>query len=160
MAFNVLQSYPGNPDKDARGFSTCKLCTDGEMTCDALVYDGKSPLIASHIHMSATDDGSIGEGAPVISFCGDNTNGLINLEPDYPKGCSAYESSKSKNNGMKGVFLLSDANDGFSVADRVRDIGQNPGRYYMNFHSLASFTHWKDNGGLPKGMCRGVMQLS
>lgn len=131
------------------------------MTCDALVYNGNSPLIASHIDMSPTGDGSKGEGAPVLSFCGDNTNGLINLRPEYPEACSAYDKTgKSNNPGMKGVFLLSEANKGSSVADRVRDIGQNPGHYYMNFHSLASFTHWKNEGAIPKGMCRGEMRLS
>jgi hypothetical protein len=126
MEHNALQSYSGSPDRDAKGFTTCKLCTDGEIKCDALVYGGKSPLIASHIHRSSTGDGSTGEGAPVLSFCGDNTNGLINLKTDYPRACSAYDSSKSNNPGMKGVFLLSDENKGLSVADRVRDIGQNP----------------------------------
>jgi hypothetical protein len=130
------------------------------MTCDALVFGGKSPIIASHIHVSDNGDGSIGDGAPVISFCGDNTDGLINLRPDYPQACSANKEGKSNNPGMKGVFLLSEANQGLSVADRVRDIGQNPGRYYMNFHSLASFTRFKSNGVSPKGMCRGPMHLS
>lgn len=160
MASNVLQFYLGSPDRDARGFTTCKLCTDGDMTCDALLYGGRSPIIASHIHTSETDDGRSSEGPPVISFCGDNTDGLINSRPAYPQACSAYKNGKSNNPGMKGVFLLSEANKDISMADRVRDIGQNPGRYYMNFHSLASFTRFKSKGVSPKGMCRGLMHLS
>jgi hypothetical protein len=161
MAFNSLvQAFPNNPDSKAAGFATCKLCTNGTLTCTALVYGGQTKLIASHIHLAENGDGENGSGAPVISFCGDNTQGLINLNPPYPEMCAQYSSGSSSNNEMQGVLLDTPPNKGTAVADRVRDIAANPGHYYMNFHSIASWTYWSAQGSGPAGMCRGVMQLS
>jgi len=162
MAFNnLVQSFPNNPDSMAKGFATCSLCTNGTLTCGtSLVYGGKTPLIASHIHLASDGDGENGSGDPVISFCGDNSNGLIQLDPAYPEMCAPYEGGSSNNAGMMGVFLNTPANSGMTVSERVRDIASNAGKYYMNFHSIASWAYWQSQGDGPKGMCRGVMQLS
>ena len=50
---------------------------------------------------------------------------------------------------------------GETLAHLVRDIDTNPGKYYLNFDSIASWTYWELYGdGSPVGMCRGEMQLS
>jgi len=157
---NLLQSFPNNPDSQAEGFATCTLCTDGKLTCNALVYGGKTPLIASHIHLASNKDGKTGSGEPVFSFCGDNADGLIQLDPPYPEMCAAYMGGNSNNPNMMGVFLNVGANNDMTLADRVRHIGEHPEEYYMNFHSLASWTYWSNHGGGPVGMCRGVMEKS
>ena len=49
--------------------SYCKKssrCTDGQLSCDANVYGGKTQLIASHIHYAKNGDGRTGEGPPVL----------------------------------------------------------------------------------------------
>jgi len=157
---NLVQSFPNNPDSMAKGFATCSLCTNGTLTCSALVYGGKTTLIASHIHLASDGDGAMGSGDPVISFCGDNSNGLIQLDPAYPEMCAPYMGGSSNNPDMMGVFLNTPANSGMTVSERVRDIASNAGKYYMNFHSIASWAYWQNQGDGPKGMCRGVMQLS
>jgi hypothetical protein len=157
---NLMQNFQGNPDSEAKGFTTCSLCTNGTFSCSSLVYGGKTPLIASHIHLASDGDGVNGNGDPVLSFCGDNTQGLINLEPPYPEMCAPYSSGNSNNPNMKGVFLATPPNEGISVRDRVRDIAENPGKYYFNLHSLASYHYWLSKNEGPRGMCRGVMELS
>ena len=54
MAYNsLMQSYVNNPDDQAQGFATCELCTNGKIHCDANVYGGETPLIASHFHLAS-----------------------------------------------------------------------------------------------------------
>jgi len=61
---------------------------------------------------------------------------------------------------MPGAFVESE-NKGMSLASRIRDIGQHPNKYYFNFHSVASWTYWKNHGnGSPVGMCRGMLELT
>jgi nicotinamidase-related amidase len=157
---NLVQYFQGNPDSEAKGFTTCSLCTNGTFSCSALVYGGKTPLIASHIHLASDGDGVNGNGDPVLSFCGDNTPGLIHLDTAYPEMCAPYSKYNSNNPNMKGVFLATPPNSGMSVKERVRDIAEYPGKYYFNFHSLASWQYWLSQNEGPRGMCRGVMELS
>jgi len=155
---NLLQAYDNNPDDQAKGFATCKLCTDGRMTCDAHVYGGKTTLIASHIHKAKDNDGVNGEGPPVVNFCGTNAPGLLNAPGDYHEECEPYnDNSSSVNNNMRGI---KSAGVDESIYELVSDIGLYPERYYLNFHSIASWSYWLANGGMPKGMCRGVMVSS
>jgi len=163
MAYNnLVQDFPDSPDREAKGFATCNLCTNGTMSCNALVYGGKSPLIASHIHLATEGENGYdsvnGEGYPVISFCGDNTPGLINVAGPYDDMCAPFKNGRSNNVDMKAQFIDA-TNGGMSVADRVKDIAERPDKYYFNFHSLASWTHWS-NQGKATGMCRGPMELS
>jgi len=157
---NLVQYFPGNPDSKAKGFTTCSLCTNGTFSCSSLVYGGKTDLIASTINLASDGNGVNGTGDPVLSFCGDNAKGLINLEPQFPKKCAPYSSGNSNNPNMKGVFLATPPNKDMSVRDRVRDIAAYPGKYYFNWHSLASYHYWLSKNEGPHGMCRGVMELS
>lgn len=162
MSFNnLVQEFPDNPDSQAHGFATCKLCTSGTMTCTANVYGGQTELIASHIHLAKDGNGSSGSGPPVINFCGNNGKGMINDGTDYKEECMQYDGDSALNNAMEGALVAS-TTDGQTVADLVNDIGTDPSKYYMNFHSIASWSHWQQraNGGEPAGMCRGVMALS
>merc|ERR1712048_1403433 len=156
MAFNnLMQSFPNNPDSHAEGFATFKLCTNGSLVADtALVYGGQTPLIASHIHYATNGDGENGSGPPVISFCGSNTPGLINAAGPYPEPCAPYMMGSSNNAGMMG-YLIPGENQGTSLSERVRDIAANPGKYYFNFHSVASWAYWSAvDASTPVGMCR------
>merc|ERR1719450_1696460 len=162
MAFNnLVQGFPNNPDSHAQGYATFKLCTNGTLIADtALVYGGQSPLIASHIHRAQNGDGENGSGPPVISFCGSNTPGLINAAGPYPEPCAPYMGGSSNNAHMMG-YLIPGENQGTSLSERFRDIAANPGKYYFNFHSVASWADWAAQPSAePVGMCRGVMQLS
>merc|ERR1719356_1546217 len=164
MAFNnLLQSFPNNPDSHAEGMATFKLCTNGTLIADtALVYGGQTPLIASHIHRASNDDGENGSGPPVISFCGSNTPGLINAAGPYPEPCAPYMGGSSNNANMMGYFIPGE-NEGTSLSQRVLDIAANPGKYYFNFHSIASWAYWSaqnPSNPQPVGMCRGVMKSS
>merc|ERR1712157_217494 len=164
MAYNnLLQSFPNNPDSQAQGFATFKLCTNGTLITDtALVYGGQSPLIASRIHRAQNGDGENGSGPPVISFCGSNTRGLINAAGPYPEPCAPYMGGSSNNAHMMGYFIPGE-NEGTSLSQRVLDIAANPGKYYFNFHSIASWAYWSaqnPSNPQPVGMCRGVMHLS
>merc|ERR1719160_204232 len=162
MAFNnLLQSFPNNPDSHAEGMATFKLCTNGTLIADtALVYGGQTPLIASHIHRANNGDGEKGSGPPVISFCGSNTPGLINAAGPYPTECAPYMGGSSNNAHMMGYFIPGE-NEGTSLSERVRNIATNPGKYYFNFHSVASWAYWSAvDASSPVGMCRGVMKLS
>merc|ERR1711904_266152 len=152
---NLMQSFPDNPDSNAEGVATFKLCTNGALIADtALVYGGQTPLIASHIHMASNGNGETGSGSPVISFCGSNTPGLINAAGPYPEPCAPYMGGSSNNANMMG-YLIPGENTGTSLSERVRDIARNPGEYYFNFHSVASWAYWSAQPtGEPVGMCR------
>merc|ERR1719323_1758252 len=125
------------------------------MTCNANVYGGKTMLIASHIHVATNGDGDTGSGPPVINFCGSNEMGMILDGTKYPEDCMPNKAGDSLNANMKGAFLEGASNAGFTLAQRVQDIGENPGKYYFNFHSIASWTHWQIENKGPVGMCRG-----
>merc|ERR1712048_1268047 len=136
---------------------------NGTLIADtALVYGGQTPLIASHIHRASNGDGEKGSGPPVISFCGSNTPGLINAAGPYPEECAPYMGGSSNNAHMMGYFIPGE-NEGTSLSERVRDIAANPGMYYFNFHSIASWAYWSaqnPSNPQPVGMCRGVMAQS
>lgn len=169
MAYNnLLQSFHGrhNPDSGAQGYATCKLCTNGHMTCDATVTGGKSQLWASHIHRANNGDGNNGSGPPVINFCGSNTMGMVPPIDDgtvYKDECAMYSNGYSQNNNMLGNKVAG-TTEGESVEHLVNDIGNYPEKYYFNFHSVDSWHYWlgHTNGKnpAPKGMCRGVMMSS
>merc|ERR1719476_461139 len=60
-------------------------------------------------------------------------------------------------------YFIPGANEGASLSDRVRDFAANPGIYYFNFHSIASWAYWSaqnPSNPQPVGMCRGVMKAS
>ena len=168
---NLAQYFPSNPDSNAKGMATCKLCTTGHMTCIANVYGGNTQLIASHIRLADDGDGVNGNGPPVISFCGTNGAGMINYpdSPKYLEECAPYNPKTGSalmpdmgcvlvDNYLNGTGTVS-----HPLADLVNDIGRNPGKYYLNYHSIASWSYWQmhgDGDGEPTGMCRGVMQLS
>lgn len=156
---NLLQTFPNNPDSDAKGFVACKLCTDGAMSCVMNTYGGKSPIIAAHLHIANDGDGVQGTGPAIGLFCGDNTPGLLSKGTPYPEPCGAYENGAVIMPDMRGV-IDPVANGDMSVAQRIEDVAANPGKYYFNMHSLASFSYWKSQGSTPKGMNRGVMQLN
>merc|ERR1711865_653736 len=140
---NLMQSFPNNPDSMAKGFSTCTLCTNGTMTCNANVYGGKTELVASHIHLASDGNGTSGSGDPVINFCGSNGGGMINDHTDYMNECAKYSStSNSLNPEMMGAKVAG-TTEGQSLAALVEDIGTNPGKYYLNFHSIASWSYWR-----------------
>ena len=154
MSVNTLhQHYPDNPDSNAYGFTECKLCTNASMHCTSLLHSGKSELIASHIHLASDENGTEGEGPPVINFCGKDTSGLIQDGVTYPQPCQPWDSNDvSHNVNVPGVLV---PNNGMTAEERVEDIARRPEKYYFNFHSLASWNHWYPQ---PHGICRGVMK--
>jgi len=161
LSFNSLvQSFPNNPDSKATGYVYCKLCTSGQMSCSGNVDAGKTPLIASHIHVASNGDGASGSGPPVINFCGDNSPGMILDGSKYLTACSHYNNGAALMSTMEGNFIDGAMNEGFTVASRVQDIGENPGKYYFNFHSIASWTYWQLENKGPVGMCRGQVSSS
>ena len=153
-----MQAYANSPDDLSRQWIYYfTLCTDGTLTADANVWGGRMDLIASHVHKC--NDGKTGEdcsGPPVINFCGSNDMGMITGAGHYVDECMPYNSNgNSVNTGMTGNM-----SDGvvMSISDLVDDIGNYPDKYYMNFHSIASWSYWQSHGdGDPKGMCRGPM---
>eukprot|EP00571_Detonula_confervacea_P003818 CAMPEP_0172322018 /NCGR_PEP_ID=MMETSP1058-20130122/44804_1 /TAXON_ID=83371 /ORGANISM="Detonula confervacea, Strain CCMP 353" /LENGTH=247 /DNA_ID=CAMNT_0013037649 /DNA_START=40 /DNA_END=780 /DNA_ORIENTATION=+ len=161
MAYNnLLQEYTNNPDKEATGYGTCTLCTKGPMKCDATVYDGESPLNGSHVHKckhrgSMGDVEDCGSGDPVINFCGNMKGSRIDDKTKYDRTCKPYmgDPRTSINKGMMGEVVGHGSQE-----DLVSDIIRNPGDYYLNFHSYASWAYWGGVGkGAPIGMCRGPM---
>jgi len=161
MQFNsLLQDFPNNPDSRAAGFVSCSFCTNGTMSCLSTTYGGKSPIIAAHLHIALNGNGEAGSGPAVGLFCGDNTPGLLSKGTPYPAPCNAYSSKGyALQKDMKGV-IDPVANGDMSIEQRIEDLAANPGKYYFNLHSLASFSYWQASGGTPAGMCRGVMKLS
>jgi len=157
---NLAQHFSQNPDSQAHGYVECRLCTNGTMSCDANVHGGKTPLIASHIHVATDGDGGSGSGPPVVNFCGSNIDGLINNGTVYLEACAQYMNGSALMTNMTGKVVQSAANAGFTLAERVFDIATNPGKYYFNFRSIASWTHWSLRRRGPTGMCRGQMQRS
>jgi len=155
---NLMQAYANSPDDLSRQWIYYfTLCTDGTLTADANVWGGRMDLIASHVHKC--NDGKTGEdcsGPPVINFCGSNDMGMITGAGHYVDECMPYNSNgNSVNTGMTGNM-----SDGvvMSISDLVDDIGNYPDKYYMNFHSIASWSYWQSHGdGDPEGMCRGPM---
>jgi len=155
---NLMQAYANSPDDLSRQWIYYfTLCTDGTLTADANVWGGRMDLIASHVHKC--NDGKTGEdcsGPPVINFCGSNDMGMITDAGHYIDECMPYNSNgNSVNTGMTGN--MSDGVE-MSISDLVDDIGNYPDKYYMNFHSIASWSYWQSHGdGGPVGMCRGPM---
>ena len=72
--------------------------------------------------------------------------------------CAHYK-NRAAVMSMTGNFV-DGQNAGFTLGSRLKDIASNPSKYYFNFHSIASWTHWQFEGKGPVGMCRGVMQMS
>jgi len=156
---NPLQAYPGNADSKAFGFATCKLCTDGAMQCTSLTHAGKSEIIAAHIHFVGDGegkDGATGEGPPVINFCGKNGAGLVQDGVDYTRPCAQWDNNGVAHNEDMIGALVPGFNRGISAAERVADIVKHPHMYYLNFHTLASWTRWHPT---PHGICRGKLEL-
>jgi len=136
LSENPLQKYPNNPESQALGFVTCKLCTSGNMTCTSLLHSGKSELIASHIHLANKGgDGSTGDGPPVINFCGSQKTGLILDGTDYSAPCSQWNANGALHDADMQGALVSSFNQGISAKERVEDIVKRPDMYYFNFHS-------------------------
>eukprot|EP00438_Fugacium_kawagutii_P008499 Skav210951 [mRNA] locus=scaffold713:309647:310462:+ [translate_table: standard] len=161
LSFNSLvQSYPNNPDSQATAYVDCKLCSQSGMHCVANIHGGRTQLIASHIHLASDGDGENGSGPPVINFCGSNDRGMILDGSPYKTPCAHYKNGEALMNDMQGDFIQGKQNAGFTLGSRLKDIASNPSKYYFNFHSIASWTHWQLEGKGPVGMCRGVMQMS
>ncbi|CAE7835399.1 cbhC [Symbiodinium sp. CCMP2592] len=159
LSFNTLvQSFPHNPDSEAKAYVDCKLCSRSGMQCTANVFGGRTQLVASHIHLASDGDGENGSGPPVINFCGDNGPGMIADGSPYKSPCAHYK-NRAAVMSMTGNFA-DGQNAGFTLGSRLKDIASNPSKYYFNFHSIASWTHWQVEGKGPVGMCRGVMQMS
>ena len=75
----------------------------------------------------------------------------------YYEECKTYnENGNSVNTNMKGN--KSNSVDQ-SIYELVLDIGNYPNKYY-ELHSIASWSYWLSNGGVPKGLCRGIMASS
>jgi len=160
LSFNTLvQSFPSNPDSEATAYVDCKLCSRSGMQCTANVLGGRTQLVASHIHLASDGDGENGAGPPVINFCGDNGPGMIADGSPYKSPCAHYQ-NRAALMSMTGNFVDGAQNAGFTLGSRLKDIASNPSKYYFNFHSIASWTHWQIEGKGPVGMCRGVMQMS
>lgn len=159
MDVNSLQVYKENPDADAYGFATCRLCTNSSLSCTSLMHSGTTQLIAAHIHLASEGEGKDGsntEGPPVINFCGSEAAGLIRDGTNYTQPCQQWdENGAAHDSHMPGV-LVTNFNRGMTVADRVEDIAKRPHMYYFNFHSLASWNHWYPD---PHGMCRGILEV-
>ncbi|CAE7387304.1 cel6A [Symbiodinium natans] len=161
LSFNTLvQSFPSNPDSEATAYVDCKLCSHSGMHCTANVLGGRTQLIASHIHLASDGDGVNGSGPPVINFCGENGPGFIADGSKYKTPCAHYANRAALMSDMQGNFVDGEQNAAFTLGSRLKDIASNPSKYYFNFHSIASWTHWQIEGKGPVGMCRGVMQLS
>jgi len=159
LSVNPLQAYSSNPDSKASGFATCKMCTNGTMRCSTLLFGGSTQLIAAHIHLAMgaeTADASKAEGPPVINLCGTNTQGLILDGIDYPQKCQSWDQRGASHNADMPGVLIPGFNRGTTVAQRVKDMARRPERYYFNFHSMASWTHFYPT---PHGMSRGQLQL-
>merc|ERR1719471_1166589 len=86
--------------------------------------------------------------------------GMILDGTKYPEGCMPNKAGDSLNANMKGALVEGASNAGFTLAQRVQDIGENPGKYYFNFHSIASWTYWQLENKGPVGMCRGQVSSS
>ena len=161
LSFNSLvQSFPSNPDSQATAYVDCKLCSRSGMRCVGNVHGGRTQLVASHIHLASDGDGANGSGPPVLNFCGSNDRGMILDGSPYKTPCAHYKNGEALMSDMEGDFIHGKQNAGFTLGSRLRDIASNPSKYYFNFHSIASWTHWQLEGKGPVGMCRGVMQLS
>ena len=161
LSFNTLvQSFPNNPDSKATAYVDCQLCSHSGMHCAANVLGGRTQLVASHIHVASDGDGVNGAGPPVINFCGDNGPGMILDGSPYKTPCAHYAKGAALMASMQGNFVEGEQNAGFTLGSRLKHIASNPSKYYFNFHSIASWTHWQLEGKGPVGMCRGVMQLS
>lgn len=160
MAFNTLvQTFPGNPDAQATGYAACRLCTTGELICrSATIFGGKTQLIASHIHVADNGDGVNGMGPPVINFCGSSDKNLLYAAPGYLEECAGYDSTGiSDNPNMKGI---QSKQDDWDLTRRIRDIATYPEKYFLNFHSISSYSYWHGLHQKPRGICRGVMKKS
>merc|ERR1712146_164903 len=147
------QTYPGNPDSMATGYTDCYLCTNGTMTCSATVFGGRTRLIASHIHIADNGDGATGSGAPVINFCGDNGDGFINDGTDYRSPCSAYDDGHSAYMPTMFGAFVDGTNMGYTLASRIMDIGMNPHKYYFNFHRSPAGLTGRTMGTVPLWAC-------
>lgn len=162
MSVNELQKYPGNPDSQASGYASFKLCTNGTLQGQALIFGGTTQLIAMHVQRCEGGDtpqtrtAELCEGFPVLNFCGDNSAELIADGTPYLEACAAYSGlGASHTKQMMGAFV-SGTNTGTTLAELLEDMAQNPQLYVFNAHSLASFGHWYPED---QGMARGPMEL-
>mmetsp|Transcript_123729 Transcript_123729/g.346501 ORF Transcript_123729/g.346501 Transcript_123729/m.346501 type:complete len:352 (-) Transcript_123729:232-1287(-) len=152
-----LQAFPDNPDRKMWGTATILLCTNGTLQASALLHNGRSQLIASHIRQAngtGNTDGGNGMGGVVIAFCGSNAAQSINVGKAYPVQCAGWTGFESKNDNMPGVLV----DESMSVEERVEDIRARTGMYYMSFDSEAGWKQWQPTG-TDRGVVRGMLDL-
>mmetsp|Transcript_36524 Transcript_36524/g.103937 ORF Transcript_36524/g.103937 Transcript_36524/m.103937 type:complete len:145 (+) Transcript_36524:446-880(+) len=140
------------------GVAILNLCTNGTLKATAMLHNGKSMVIATHIHMSNGRDGTNGangEGPPMINFSGSNRQGMIDDGTPYAEECEMWTRGSLKMDDMDGA-LTGMFNRGVSLAQRVEDIAERPEMYYFNVHTLASWKQWGRTGSA-RGMCRGTL---
>lgn len=158
MRLNPLQVYEGNPDSEATGVATLRLCTNGTLEATAFVHNGRSKVIATHIHMAsgAGGTGDDGEGPPMINFCGANRRGWLDHSTPYLQECAGWDQHHVAKLGDMAGALVAAFNRGMTLAERVEDIAARPHMYYFNVHTLASWKQWGRTGSA-RGMCRGTL---
>jgi len=159
LQMNQAQQYPGNPYAEATGSVRLLLCTNGTLLGNLSVENGSSRIIATHIHhcqggdSPQTRSGVLCGGPPVLNFCGDNRPGLIADGADYTAPCADFNrDGMSRTAGMQGALLPGGP---MTLAERVRDIGAHPDKYYFNVHSMASYNHFYPHH---EGMVRGPLE--
>lgn len=157
------QVYPGSPDSEINGQVSLLLCTNGTVSGDLILDDVYSEVIAFSLNVcdGVSDDSSSCQGTPVINFCGNNDDALIDDRAPYSEPCGALDITDlasgnmgSTTIGVQGVLIDAGAPTDMTLAQRVYDVSENDGSYYVVAHTLASYTHWH-----PKhpGVCRGQL---
>eukprot|EP00122_Pirum_gemmata_P021233 Pgem_evm1s19794 len=156
MMNNLKPMHPNSPDAMAMGKAQMTLCTDGYMYADTEAKNGKTELIAMHIHLASNGNGKTGSGEPVINFCGTNEDGLIMDGTDYLDLCMPWDKNQQSNTmhaqgkAVHKVIMKM----GMTTEELVNDIYNNTGKYYLNMHSIGSWMEWNKQ---PKGVARGVV---
>lgn len=156
-----LQVHSGNADSSVWGYAQLTLCTNGTMLSSSVLFDGRTQIVATHIHLTSTANGrdgdaAVGEGPPVINFCGSNNMGLADDGTPYPQHCDQWDSqSAATNKDVPGV-LVHATNAQVTTAERIAGIVAKPHSYYFLVETMASITHWTPQ---QHGACRGPLEL-
>lgn len=127
------------------------------MRASALLHDGRSQLIASHIRIAngtGNTDGGNGIGPAVMACCGSNSAPNIDVGTAYPDQCAGWARGEAKQIDMQGVLV----DETLSVTERIEDIRERTGMYYMSFHSEASWKHWQLTEA-DRGVVRGMLDF-
>uniref|UniRef100_A0A7S2RE35 Uncharacterized protein n=1 Tax=Mucochytrium quahogii TaxID=96639 RepID=A0A7S2RE35_9STRA len=146
-------------DVTVTGTVECEICADLVMTCDTVINQTGGVLSnfqGAHIHVANDGDGHLGDGPPVLNFCG---NGAINNGAPYLVDCVNVPSSgqAAVQDDVRGAFVAGTQDASETLTTLLAKMRNDPTPYYFNMHTVETLAYWATTDTPAQGLCRGTL---